>query len=45
GFSIDDLRGFMLNGIDAAWVDDGTRANWRHAFTQTFDGLRTKAAL
>ena len=40
GFSIDDLRGFMLNGIDAAWVDDATRSAWRAEFTTAFDGLR-----
>ena len=37
GFSVADLRGFMLNGLDAAWIDDGTRARWRAEFTQGFD--------
>jgi adenosine deaminase len=25
GFGLDDLRGFMLNGLDGAWIDDTTR--------------------
>jgi len=37
GFGIGDLRGFMLNGLDAAWVDDATRRQWRHDFTHAFD--------
>ncbi|VTU36528.1 adenosine deaminase [Variovorax sp. PBL-E5] len=39
GFSIADLRGFMLNGLDSAWIDDGTRKQWRGEFTQAFDAL------
>lgn len=42
GFSVDDLRSFMLNGLDGAWVDDGTRRAWRSNFTQEFDALRAK---
>ena len=40
GFSIDDLRGFMMNGIAAAWVDEGTRTRWRSEFGTAFDTLR-----
>jgi adenosine deaminase len=29
GFGLEELRGFMLNGIDAAWIDDSTRRAWR----------------
>lgn len=43
GLSVDDLRRFKLNDIDAAWADDTPRAAWRHAFMQTFDGLRAEA--
>ena len=25
GFGLDDLRGFMHNGLDGAWIDDSTR--------------------
>lgn len=40
GFSVDDLRAFTLNGIDAAWVDEGVRARWRREHLQAFDELR-----
>ena len=39
GFGADALRGFMLNGIAGAFVDDGTKAAWRAAFTAEFDAL------
>ena len=42
GFSLDELRGFMLNGLDAAWVDDGTRQRWRGEFCAAFDALRAQ---
>ena len=42
GFSIDDLRGFMLNGLDGAWIDPGTRQQWRTEFASAFDALRLK---
>ena len=40
GFGIDDLRGFMLNGLDAAWIDEDTRRRWRREWTGEFDTLR-----
>jgi len=39
GFGISDLRGFMLNGIDGAWVDDATRDAWRSQWPGEFDAL------
>jgi adenosine deaminase len=45
GFTLDDLRGFMLNGLDAAWIDDGTRRAWREAHAAQFDALRAAADL
>lgn len=39
GFTREDLRGFMLNGLDAAWIDDSTRSAWRAAFTRECDAL------
>ena len=39
-FTIDDLRGFMLNGLDGAWIDETTRRAWRTAWTSAFDTLR-----
>jgi len=43
GFGIDDLRGFMLNGIAGAWVDASTRARWQREWAAEFDALRTSA--
>jgi adenosine deaminase len=40
GFGIDDLRAFMLNGLDAAWIDDDTRRRWRREWAAEFDTLR-----
>jgi len=40
GFDLDQLRGFMLDGIDAAWIDDGTRRRWRADHGHRFDELR-----
>jgi adenine deaminase len=39
GFDIADLRQFMLNGIDGAWVDELTRCRWRNDWTREFDRL------
>ncbi|NPC55497.1 adenosine deaminase [Caenimonas soli] len=40
GFGLDDLRGFMLNGIDAAWIDEGERRSMRAEWGARFDSLR-----
>ncbi|HJP89936.1 MAG TPA: adenosine deaminase [Candidatus Limnocylindrales bacterium] len=40
-FSIDDLRACMLNGLDAAFIDDSTRRSWRPEFEATFDSAMT----
>jgi len=40
GFSLDDLRGFMLNGLDGAWIDDGLRRDRRAQWSAEFDALR-----
>jgi adenosine deaminase len=37
GFSIDDLRACMLNGLDAAFIDDSRRRAWRPEFEAGFD--------
>jgi adenine deaminase len=44
GFDLDRLRGFMLNGLDAAWIDDGVRRRWRDEATRRFDDLRARLA-
>jgi adenosine deaminase len=40
GFGLDDLRGFMLNGIAAAWIDEGERRRLRAEWAARFDELR-----
>ncbi|MBO9515488.1 MAG: adenosine deaminase [Variovorax sp.] len=42
GFGVDDLRGFLLNGLDGAWIDDSLRRQWRTEWTAEFDALRTR---
>ncbi|RZA11850.1 MAG: adenosine deaminase, partial [Lysobacteraceae bacterium] len=42
GFSVDDLRGFMQNGVDSAWVDESTRRLWRTEHLAAFDALRAE---
>ena len=39
GFGPDDLRAFMLNGLDAAWIDNDTRRRWRTEWSAEFDNL------
>ena len=39
-FGLDDVRDFMQNGLDAAWIDEGQRATWRKEWMQEFDALR-----
>lgn len=40
GFGLDDLRGFMHNGLDGAWIDDSLRRHWRSQWSAEFDALR-----
>jgi len=42
GFGLDDLRGFMDNGLDGAWIDDTTRRRWRAEWRDRFDALRAR---
>ena len=39
GFDAQNLRDFMLNGLDAAWIDDSTRRQWTREWCQRFDEL------
>lgn len=39
GLSVAELRQFMLNGIDGAWVDETTRNTWRAVWATEFDQL------
>ena len=43
GFGAHDLRQFMLNGLDAAWIDEGTRREWRRDWSAEFDSLRERS--
>ena len=43
GCTLDDLRGFLQNGLDAAWIDDSTRRAWRAEHLAHFDALRAAA--
>ena len=42
GCGLDDLRAFMLNGLDGAWLPDETRRQWRQAWAAEFDTLRER---
>jgi adenine deaminase len=44
GFGIQDLRAFMLNGLDGAWIDDPTRRVWRELWTAEFDAAQRRYA-
>ena len=44
GFGLDDLHGFMHNGLDGAWIDDGQRRAWRTQWSAEFDQLRARFA-
>ena len=39
GYSIAQLRQCMLDGLDAAWIDDSVRRAWRADWCQRFDAL------
>jgi adenosine deaminase len=42
GFDLDDLREFMLNGLDGAWIGDELRSQWRSEWTAAFDAARLR---
>jgi adenosine deaminase len=42
GFGIADLREFMLNGLDTAWIGDALRAQWRVEWMRDFDAARAR---
>ncbi len=39
GFDVQALRGFMLNGVAGAWVEEDLKARWRQWFCDEFDAL------
>ncbi len=44
GFTLDELAGLALNGLDAAWIDDDTRRAWRTEWSAEIDALLDGAA-
>ncbi len=43
GFEVDEIVAFALNGIDAAWVDESVRRQWRSEWTAEIRGMRSSA--
>lgn len=39
GLGLDQLKAFALNGIDAAWIDEGTKRDWRSQWSREIDDL------
>lgn len=44
-FGVDDLRSFMLNGLEGVWVDDDTRGTMIAEFSSAFDEAVQKHGL
>jgi adenosine deaminase len=44
GFGPEDLREFVLNGIDGSWLDDPTKRRWRREWSREIDALITQLA-
>jgi adenine deaminase len=42
GYSIDDLRQCLHDGLDSAWIDPSTRNAWRAEWSARFDALRSE---
>jgi adenosine deaminase len=45
GYSVDDLRQCLHNGLETSWIDDSTRRAWRTDWTARFDELRSELDL
>ena len=39
GFTLAEMKQFGLNGIDAAWIDDSTKAQWQAEWSAEIDAL------
>jgi adenosine deaminase len=39
GFGPEDVREFVLNGIDGSWLDDPTKRRWRREWSREIDAL------
>ncbi|MEP0354657.1 MAG: adenosine deaminase [Paraglaciecola sp.] len=42
GFSLSDIKGFILNGIDAAWISEDKKAYWHKEWAKEIDDLFSK---
>ncbi len=40
GYSIDDLKSFMLNGLEGSWLDSTTKSNLSKEWSEEFDELQ-----
>ena len=38
-FDMPEMKQFALNGIDAAWIDDSTKARWRSEWSAEIDAI------
>jgi adenosine deaminase len=45
GFGLDELRGFMQNGLDGAWIEPAQRRAWQSSWLAEFDVLRLQHGL
>ena len=41
-FTLEDLKSFMINGIDGAWIDEATKEKWKCEWSAEFDQLARK---
>ena len=41
-FSLDKIVEFALNGVDAAWVGDSTKQQWRQEWSSEIESLLTE---
>jgi len=39
GFGPEDVREFVLNGLDGSWLDDPTKRRWRREWSREIDAL------
>lgn len=44
-YDLDDLKAFMINGLDGAWIDDAMRLKWKREWASEFDSLRKEYRL
>ena len=38
-FGIEDIKTFILNGIDGAWLDNSTKRQWRSEWSAEIDKI------